>query len=442
MRFLCASNLHLGRRSAGLPDHAGLDPSQTSASAALNRLANAAVSQDVDAVLLAGDVIDREAGQFEPVGALQEALGVLERENIPVIAIAGDEDFDSLPRAIEILRSAAGNTFSPDAITLLNADRPSMDVRRDGDQATVIGVSQTDQADMDDLLAAIPEVGTSHPTIVMLHGSLTDGSAPEGTFQPVSLQKLRASGTDVWILGAQPEPDIVVLDSTTVIEPGVTVPSGPEETGSHGATLVELFEDGRVVCEMIPLAAVQFEDIDLDLSGIETLEEAEGAIVRALHDTLDDVLGADALANLAAVLCPVHLTGATSLHPELPAFMDELARSLAVQHQGVVGAIHSVEIDTRPNVDIEPLLGRPDPVGELARLLQALDDEASSASERTPAQEAMVQRAIDRLLGVHRSRVFAGVAHDPEPDVDLARTYLRRESWNVLDALVRQRGVE
>jgi DNA repair exonuclease SbcCD nuclease subunit len=430
MRFLCASNLHLGRRISGLPEHAGLDPARVSASTVWSRLVNAALTYEVDAILLAGDVIDRENAQFEPLGALQQGLGLLERKNIPVIAIAGDEDFDSLPRAIDALDS--------ELVTLLDHDRPSFDVGRNGDRVSVIGRSQAGHVDAVDGISTLMQVETSQPTIVMLHGSLTDGHAPAGTFQPLRLDDLAASGTDVWILGAQREPDVVVLDSTTVIETGAAFPMDPTETGVHGATLVELFDDGAVVCELIPLSPVQFEDIDIDLTDLETLEAVEGAIVRALYDTLDDATATDAVASLAAVLCPIHLTGTTSLHAELPALLDELERTIAAQQQGVMAAIQSVEIDTRPEIDIEPLVRRPDPVGELARLLRSLDED----EPRTSAQEALLQRAVDRLVGAHRSRVFAGVANDSAPDAEAARTLLRREGWNVLDALVCQRGVD
>lgn len=430
MRLLCASNLHLGRRIAGLPDHAGVDPARLSAGATWSRLCQAAVTYDVDAILLAGDVIDRENPLFEPAGALQQGLGILERENIPVIAIAGDEDFDALPRAIEMLTSPI--------ITLLGADRPSTDIGHDGDRATIIGLSQQDASGARDTLAHLPDVETTHPTVVMLHASVTDGNAPASTFRPVQIDDLAASRTNVWVLGAQREPDVLVLDETTVIEPGATFPADPTETGVHGATIVELFDEGGAVCELIPLSPVQFEDIDIALTGGEDLEGVESAIVRAMYDTLDDALATNTVAALATVPCVVHLAGATPLHAALPSLLDELSRTLAISHQGVTAALHGYEVDTRPQVALEPLLGRPDPVGELARLLAALDDDGSA----TPAQEALIQRSIDRLVGVHRSRVFAGVAHDAAPDEETARTMLRREAWTVLDALVRQRGVE
>lgn len=430
MRFLCASNLHLGRRIAGLPDHAGVDPARLSAAATWNRLCNAAVTYDVDAVLLAGDVIDRENPLFEPAGALQQGLGVLEREGIPVVMIAGDEDFESLPRAVEMLNSPV--------VTLLGPDRPSIDINDNGDHATVIGISQNVATGIRNVLANVRDLQTDHPTVVMLHGSLTDGHAPPGTFQPVQMEDLATSHTDLWILGAQHDPDVIVEGDTTAIEPGATFPMEPHETGIHGATLVELFDEGGSVCELIPLSPIQFADIDLELIGTEDLEAVESAIVRAMYDTLDDALATNAVASLATVPCTVYLTGSTPLHAELPSFLDELSRTLAISHQGVSATLHDYEIDTRPQVELKPLLGRPDPVGELARLLSALDDDG----EPTPAQEALIQRAVDRLVGVHRSRVFAGVAHDSAPDEEIARMALRREAWNVLDALVRQRGVE
>lgn len=430
MRFLCASNLHLGRRLAGLPDHAGIDPARLSAGATWSRLCHAALTYQVDALLLAGDVIDRENGLFEPAGALQQGLGALEREGIPVIMIAGDEDFESLPRAVDMLASPI--------VTLLGPDQPSIDIGTGGDRATVVGVSQRDATGARNALASLPDIATEHPTVVMLHAAVTDGHAPPGTFQPVQVDDLAASPTDVWILGSPGEPDIIVLDDTTVIEPGATLPMHPTETGIRGATLVELFDEGGAVCELVPLSPVQFADIDLELTGNEDLEGVESAIVRSLYDTLDDALSTNTVASLATVPCTVHLTGPTPLHAELPALLDELSRTLAVTHQGVSAALHAYEIDTRSQVELEPLLGRPDPVGELARLVRALDDEG----EISPAQEALLQRTIDRLVGVHRSRVFAGVAADPAPDEETARTHLRREAWNVLDALVRQRGVE
>lgn len=430
MRLLCASNLHLGRRLAGLPDHAGLDPARRSATAAWSRLCHAALTYHADAILLAGDIIDRENGLLEPAGALEHGLATLERAGIPVIAIAGDEDADALPRAVAMLDHPN--------LTLLDARRPATELHADGEHLTIIGLAHHDIATGQDSLSALPAIEAIGPAVVMLHASLTDGNAPPGTVHPVQLEALAASPTRTWILGAPREPDIIDLDDTTAIEPGATLPLGPTETGPHGATLVDLFAEGGAVCELVPLSAVQFADVDLELAGTEDLDAIESAIVRALDTALDDALTMDAVQALAAVPCTLHLTGPTPLHNALPGLLEELTQTLAVTHQGVTAILQAYELETHPPVALEALLGRPDPVGELARLLAALEEDGSP----TPAQEALVQRATDRLVAVHRSRVFAGAAHDPAPDAETARTVLRREAWNVLDALVRQRGVQ
>lgn len=430
MRLLCASNLHLGRRLAGLPEHAGIDPARRSATAAWSRLCHAALAHHADAILLAGDIIDREADLLETTGALQQGLGTLERASIPVIAIAGDEDADALPRAVALLDHPN--------LVLLDARNPTTELHTNGDHLTIIGLAHHDATTTPDALAALPDIDPQRPSVVMLHASLTDGNAPPDTVLPVQLTDLAAAPTATWILGAPREPDIIDLDSTTVIEPGATLPLDPTETGPHGATLVDLFDEGGAVCELVPLSPVQFADIDVELKGTEDIEAVESAIVRALDTTLEDALATDTVQALAAVPCTLHLTGPTPLHAELPALLDELIRTLAVTHQGVTAILQGYEQDTHPPVALDELLGRPDPVGELARLLAALDEDGTL----TPAQEALVQRATDRLVGVHRSRVFAGAAHDPAPGPESARTILRREAWTVLDALVRQRGVQ
>jgi hypothetical protein len=224
-----------------------------------------------------------------------------------------------------------------------------------------------------------------------------------------------------------------------VIEAGAICPLDPNETGPHGVWIVDTASPAE--SRLLAISPVQFEDIDIDVSDTDSLEAIENAVVRALHDTLAGAVGEDTLGQLLCVPCAVHLTGTTNHHHELSELMRDLATTLDIQHQGVVAAITSVEIDTTPDIDLAPLLGRPDPVGELARLLTSLDDDGDG-NERSTAHDALIQRTFNRLQTVHRARVFATIANDPEPDTDAAQVILRRESWNVLDALIRQRGVE
>lgn len=426
MRFLCASNLHLGRRIPGVPHHLNLDPNRISTSAIWEHLVETAVKEQVDAVLLAGNVIDRENRQFEPLGPLERGITTLERHGIPVIGVAGNHDFDTLG---DVARS-----IGEDAFDVLAAD--TWDRLAIQDVGTIVGRSTSSTAETADLVQGLPDAPAD---VMLLHASLTDGSAEDLTFQPIPAESIKESQIKLWVLGHSREPDLITLGDSIVVEPGAICPLDPTETGPHGVWIVDT--EDATNSKLLAISPVQFEDVDIDVSGTDSLEGIENAVVRALHETLATAVGEDEPGRLLCVPCAVHLTGTTDRHHELPELMNDLASTLDIQHRGVVAAITAVEIDTMPDLNLASLLGRPDPVGELARLLISLDSDGEGA-ERSTVHDALIQRTVNRLQTVHRARAFATVANDPEPNIDAARTLLRRESWNVLDALVRQRGVE
>ena len=68
-KILCGSDFHLGRRTRKLPDY--LDPAKCSPAAAWNRFVNEAIERNVDAILLAGDIVDQDNRYYESLGILE-----------------------------------------------------------------------------------------------------------------------------------------------------------------------------------------------------------------------------------------------------------------------------------------------------------------------------------------------------------------------------------
>jgi len=369
-------------------------------------------------------VIDRENRQFEPLGPLERGITTLERNGIPVIAVAGNRDFDTL--------RPVAHSIGEDAFDVLAAD--VWDRLAIQDVGSIVGRSASSAAGTGNLLNGLPN---DPADVMLLHASLSDDNAPDYAFEPVSTTDIQESAFGLWILGHQREPDLIALGETIVIEPGSICPLDPSETGPHGVWIVDTADAAN--SRLVAISPVQFEDVDIDVSTTDSLEAIENAVVGAFTETLTHVVSEDTLGRLLCVPCAIHLTGSNDHHHELPELMRDLASTLDIQQQGVVAAITTVEIDTRPDIDLAPLMGRPDPVGEIARLLDSLEDDDN---ERSAAHDALIQRTVNRLHAVHRARVFATIANDPEPDTGMARALLRRESWNVLDALIRQRGVE
>jgi DNA repair protein SbcD/Mre11 len=440
MRFLCAGGLHLGRRVTGIPAHLSLDPARLSTVSVWDQLIETAITERVDAVLLAGNLVDRENRLFEPLGPIERGLTTLARHEIPLFAVAGDQDFDVLRRIADNDTTGALRVIGRDSRWTRDTVQGTGDTSGDG--VTLLGWSAAGQTAPGTPLVDVPAgLDGDQPVIALVHGTLAEADAATGVFAPVLVDDLGEHAVDLWILGHGSQRDVERIGDATVLQPGAACPLGPDEPGPHGVWIVDIAAGSAPECRPVAIAPVRFEPTGVDLTGLGGPEQIENEVIRVLHETLAAAIADDPGGHLVCVPCELHVTGTTPRHAEVPALLHDLARTLDIQHRGVIAAIGSVRVDTWPAIDLAPLVGRPDPVGELARLLTSLDDEGEG-EPRAPAHEALLQRTATRLQGVHRARVFASVANDPEPGLEQARTALRREAWTVLDALVRQRGVE
>src|SRR5690554_3345286 len=105
LRILCTGDLHLGRVPADVPRHDVF----LNVSYIFNRIVDEAISRKVDAVILTGDVVDQDSGFFEAAHVLKENVLRLIEEQITVIAVAGNHDYNVFPRYI---KPSAPNTFA------------------------------------------------------------------------------------------------------------------------------------------------------------------------------------------------------------------------------------------------------------------------------------------------------------------------------------------
>ena len=426
MRLLCASNLHLGRSTYGIPDRLGLDTARLSMTATWDALVDLARAESVDAVVIAGDLIDRENRRFEPIGPIERGLTTLARHDIPVILVAGDEDVDPL--------RALADADAHGAITLLGRDgtwQTTTVTGRDGQAITIAGWSAPGRSVTS---SPVNDLDT-HADVVVLHGT------PEGQgrgFAPIPAARVGGSAR-LWVAGAPFEPSVETIDGTTLLVTGSAAALSPVDVGTRGAWIAELDGD-RVELRDVPLAAIRFDHVDVDLTGTADADEAETRIIEALQGNLDTAVETDTGSHLLAVCAHLTLYGRTAAYRALPALLDDVQRTVDLHKQGVVLAITSVTSAAEPIIALDSLLERADPVGETARIIAALD--TPNVGDMPAPYQDLLHRAATRLTGAHRSRVFASISSDPEPDLEEARALLRHEAWATLDALVRQRGID
>src|SRR5262245_40987018 len=100
-RLLFVGDIHLGRRPTGLPEslrELGVDPAELTPAAAWRAAVAIARDLRVDAVVLAGDVVDHADDRFEAYAHLEAGVRDLEAASIATVAVVGNHDVEVLPR--------------------------------------------------------------------------------------------------------------------------------------------------------------------------------------------------------------------------------------------------------------------------------------------------------------------------------------------------------
>ena len=96
IKILATGDLHLGKRSSGIPEN----PEESSTKFTWNRIVDWSIKNEIDLLLLTGDIIDQDNRYYEAIGPLQAGFEKLNQANITVYMIAGNHDFDVLPEIV------------------------------------------------------------------------------------------------------------------------------------------------------------------------------------------------------------------------------------------------------------------------------------------------------------------------------------------------------
>ena len=418
MKILAVGDMHLGRTPSRLPPElhaADLGPAE-----AWRRSVAVAVDEGVKAVLLAGDVVDRDDDFFEAYRALESGVNTLAEAGIDVIGVAGNHDVKVLPRLVRHIPQfrllGEGGRWEPCRI---EADRESV---------TLWGWSFPQARVLSSPLEGHSLDPTPGINLGLLHCDRDAG--PDSPYAPTTRLELARAGLDGWLLGHIHKPDALTaaspngyLGSLTGLDRG--------ESGPRGPWMITV-RDGRIAeVEHLPLAPLRWEPLDVDLEGIGEPFQARERLLAAVTD-----LDARMMASLAtapnAVGLSVSLIGRTGFGNAALDLLSPEDRNET--HTGAAGTryfIESVHLDTRPEIDLEDLSRRQDPVGLLAARLLWLD-----RPEGDPERDRLVDEARKALRDQSAQSVWRGLPAGggaPEP-----AAWLRHAGYRALDRLLGQ----
>jgi len=353
--FLHAADVHLDSPLRGLeadPD-APVELIRGATRAAFRNLVDLAIERQVAFVLLAGDLYDGDWEDWRTGHFLVEQAARLCRAGIRLAMIAGNHD-----AASEITR----HLRLPDGARLLSAKRPET-LHLDDLGVAIHGRSFPERAVTADLSLDYPAPVPGCFNVGMLHTALT-GRPGHDPYAPTTVDALVRRNYDYWALGHVHAREIV-LRAPWIVFPGNLQGRHARETGAKGATLVQVRAGRIAAVEHVPLDAVRWQAVAVDVAACGDID----AIARAAGVVLGEALDAAEGRPLAA---RVTLAGRTALHRQLLSEAEHV-RNAVLGEARQLGAdlvwIEKVALATRP---ADAPAQRPDAVGRLAGILDGL----------------------------------------------------------------------
>ncbi|MEN1727315.1 MAG: metallophosphoesterase [Pseudomonadota bacterium] len=416
--LLAIGDMHLGRLPSSLPEELRPRAATLGPETAWMRSVREAINRKVDAVVLAGDLVEQARDFFVAYGQLKAGLDKLAAAGIKTFAVAGNHDVYVLPRLAAELEQ----------LELLGADGrwETVEIGKKKNTIELIGWSFPQAEVRHSPLDSFPQSRLKQVRIGLLH---CDRDQNQSRHAPVASADLEAAQVSAWLLGHIHQPDdltgerpIGYLGSVTALR--------ASETGDRGPWLIST-NKGKVSAEQLVLAPLRYETHRLDLSSLQRAEALNARILECARKTLSQM--PESASKPDALGLRLTLEGRTRIAAEIrDAAIALQADARPWTEEGVQCFIDKIELALEPEIDLDQLAEQNDPCGLLAQRVLALRDERSEEHER------LIELARARLMPLTDAREFKGLEGELSNE-DLAHQ-LERAALLALNALLDQRG--
>jgi exonuclease SbcD len=397
-RFVHAADIHLDSplRSLALRDPELADLIGNATRRAFVSVIDLCIDEQVDALLLAGDLYDGEQTSMKTARFLAEQIRRLHEAGIRTFVIRGNHD--ALSRITKEL------TF-PDSVKLFGGRVEAISIdNSEGDFPVVVhGLSFAQPHAPDSLVAKYKPMIEGAVNIGILHTSLA-GSPGHDLYAPCSLADLHATGFSYWALGHIHKRSVTV-GSSTIVMPGMPQGRDINEAGAKSVTLVTIADDRSIQLEERITSVAQFERVSVDATGIDDWRDLVATLTRAMERTRMDVPSEHLVARL-------HLTGVTSLAWRIRRDID-LLKTESDQRASVIGRCWVEKLDVACDVPGAAAGAAVDPITELRGLIDGdvVQSEAYQMEVTKIAEElrAQLPQECRELLGTDETAFKAAV---------------------------------
>jgi exonuclease SbcD len=266
IKILHTADIHLDSplRSLALRNADLRDTVAAASRAAFTRLIDFALSEQVAALLIAGDLFDGKERSARTGAFLTTELDRLRAAGIMAFYIKGNHDAEN---------PITGTLDLPDNVHVFDARGGKVKLAED---VWIHGVSFAERHAADSLLPRFKEPVEGAVNIAMLHSSLA-GAPGHDIYAPCSVTDLIGMGFDYWALGHIHKRQ-VHSEAPWVIMPGIPQGRDIGEAGPKSASLLTI-ENGLIDVTEVPTSIVDFIQATLDVSEAEN-DDALRAMLR------------------------------------------------------------------------------------------------------------------------------------------------------------------
>ncbi|TIW61830.1 MAG: DNA repair exonuclease [Mesorhizobium sp.] len=369
-RFVHAADIHLDSplRSLALRSSELAELIGNATRQAFVRIIDLCLREQVDALLLAGDLYDGEQTSMKTARFLAEQVRRLHEAGIRVFIIRGNHDAVS---------QITKELVFPETVKVFSGRAEAIVIDQDrGDFPVVVhGLSFAEPHAPESLLGKYKSVVDGAFNIGILHTSLS-GSSGHNPYAPCSLADLNATGFHYWALGHIHKRS-VFEGKCTVVMPGMPQGRDINESGVKSVSLVTVADDMSVRIEERFTSVAQFERVNVDTSQTEDWAGLAREIGKALERTRKDSASDHLVAR-------VRLTGISPLAWRMRRDVD-LLKAEADDRASMVGRcwVEKLEVQCQPPSAAQ--VDSRDPLTELRRLMA--DEVACSDAFKAAAFE-------------------------------------------------------
>ena len=310
--FIHAADLHLGAPFKGLRSiaPAWADVLLQAIPEAFRSVIETAIKEQVDFVVLAGDIFDNSHPSYADFSLFLSGLKQLQEAGIPVYFVTGNHDpYISWDNSFAVL---------PENVHLLGVTKPEFACyKKDGKPLALIGgrgyytQSFPRTEDISEGISretAASELGVSAPFMI---GILHTGLDIDLTRSPVNPKTLLKRDVDYWACGHVHQPKMFPSkDDPRIGYSGCPQGRDMKEEGEHGVFKVTLSSNASTQIEFIPTAKVAWQHLKLDVSDAVTITDIQEKIIAA-------EFGQNAKTRCQRMIFRITLMGRSALHGDL-----------------------------------------------------------------------------------------------------------------------------